>query len=99
MYGFDDEEMKTMERIFSETDGLEEVILYGSRAKGTNKPFSDVDITLKGDSLSNESLTDIRYKFSESLLPYFYDVSLFNTLTSPSLISHIQRRGRTIYKR
>lgn len=99
MYGLDKEELDTMRKIFSETDGLEEVVLYGSRAKGNNKPFSDVDITLKGERLTTESLTDVCYRLSESSLPYFCDVSIFHNLTSQSLIDHIQRRGRTIYKR
>lgn len=99
MYGLDQEELELMQRIFSETEGIEEVVLYGSRPKGTYKPFSDVDITLKGESLSDEDLTDVCYKLSESLLPYFYDVSLFRQLTSPTLTDHINRRGKTIYKK
>ncbi|MBQ4387586.1 MAG: nucleotidyltransferase domain-containing protein [Prevotella sp.] len=99
MYGLDQEELELMRHIFSETEGIEEVVLYGSRAKGTYKPFSDVDITLKGENLSDEDLTDVCYKLSESLLPYFYDVSLFRQLTSPTLIDHIKRRGKTIYKK
>lgn len=99
MYGLDLEEMQILQQIFSETNGLEEVILYGSRAKGNNKPFSDIDITLLGERLSDEDLTDICYKLSESSLPYFCDVSIFHHLTSPSLIDHIKRRGKTIFKR
>lgn len=99
MYGIDEEEMQLMHHIFSETPGLDEVVLYGSRAKGNYKPFSDIDITLKGDDLAEEDLTDVCYKLSESLLPYFCDVSLYHHLTSPSLIDHIRRRGKTIYKR
>ena len=99
MYGLDMEETKLLEQIFSTTPGLEEVILYGSRAKGNYKPFSDIDITLVGEQLSDEDLRDICYKLSESSLPYFCDVSIFHQLTSPSLIDHIKRRGRVIYKR
>lgn len=99
MYGLELEEMQLLQQIFSETNGLEEVILYGSRAKGNNKPFSDIDITLLGERLSDEDLTDICYKLSESSLPYFCDVSIFRHLTSPSLIDHIKRRGKTIFKR
>ena len=97
MYGLDLEEMQILQQIFSETNGLEEVILYGSRAKGNNKPFSDIDITLLGERLSDEDLTDICYKLSESSLPYFCDVSLYHKLRSPSLIEHINRRGKNIY--
>lgn len=97
MYGLDEEELKILHDIFADTKGLEEVVLYGSRAKGNYKPFSDIDITLKGERLSDEDLTDVCYKLSESSLPYFCDVSLYHKLRSPSLIEHINRRGKNIY--
>ena len=97
MYGLDDEEMKMMHDIFAQTVNIDKVILYGSRAKGTYKPFSDVDITLVGDQLTEEDLTDVMFRLEESSLPYFCDVSLFKNLSSPDLISHIQRMGKTIY--
>jgi len=97
MYGLDDEEMKMMHDIFAQTVNIDKVILYGSRAKGTYKPFSDVDITLVGDQLTEEDLTDVMFRLDESSLPYFCDVSLFKNLSSPDLISHIRRMGKTIY--
>lgn len=97
MYGLDDDEMKMMHDIFAQTVNIDKVILYGSRAKGTYKPFSDVDITLVGDQLTEEDLTDVMFRLEESSLPYFCDVSLFKNLSSPDLISHILRMGKTIY--
>lgn len=97
MYGLDDDEMKMMHDIFAQTVNIDKVILYGSRAKGTYKPFSDVDITLVGDQLTEEDLTDVMFRLEESSLPYFCDVSLFKNLSSPDLISHIRRMGKTIY--
>lgn len=96
-YGFHDDELRLMSDIFSQTSRIKEVILYGSRAKETHKPFSDVDITLVGDELTEEDLTDVMYRLSESSLPYFCDVSLFRSLNNPSLIDHIRRRGKPIY--
>lgn len=97
MYGLDKEEEKILHDVFASTEGLEEVVLYGSRAKGNYKPFSDIDITLKGEQLSEEDLTDVCYKLSESSLPYFCDVSLYSKLKSLALIDHINRRGKTIF--
>ena len=98
MYGMEDSELRLMQDIFAQTPGIKQVILYGSRAKGTNKPFSDVDITLVGDGLTDEELTDVMYRLSESSLPYFCDVSLFKNLSNPALIDHILRVGKPIYK-
>ena len=70
----EDSELRLMQEIFSQSPNIEKAVLYGSRAKGTNKPFSDVDITLVGEKLTNDDLTDVMYRLSESSLPYFCDV-------------------------
>lgn len=47
-YGLEEQTLQTIFLIFGKYPEVEEVILYGSRAKGNFKPFSDIDITLKG---------------------------------------------------
>jgi predicted nucleotidyltransferase len=97
MYGLEDDELKLMNDTFAKTANLKRVILYGSRAKGNYRPFSDVDITLIGDHLNDDDLADLTFRLSESSLPYFCDVSLFSRLDNPALIDHIRRRGKIIY--
>ena len=84
--------------VFAKNPRIEEVILYGSRAKGTFKPFSDVDITLVGNDLSTTDIADTINSIDDLLLPYIFDVSLYHKLKSPELLDHIKRRGITIYK-
>ena len=48
-YGIKEEYWKKLCELFAKKPKIEKVILYGSRAKGTYKPFSDIDITLLGD--------------------------------------------------
>ena len=97
MYGMEDNELQLLRSTFENTTNLRQVILFGSRAKGTNRPFSDVDITLVGDQLTDDDVADVACRLSESSLPYFCDVSLFSKLQNPALIDHIKRRGKTIY--
>ena len=85
--------------VFAKNPKIEKVILYGSRAKGTFKPFSDVDITLVGGDLSTTDLADTINTIDDLLLPYMFDVSLYHKLKSPELIDHINRRGIIVYKR
>ena len=73
--------------------------MYGSRAKGTYKPFSDVDITLVGNDLSTTDLADTMNAIDDLLLPYMVDVSLYHKLKSPELLDHISRRGIVVYHR
>lgn len=75
------------------------VILYGSRAKGNFKPFSDVDITLIGEELSRGDLNQVIRDVDDLLLPYQFDISLCHKLKNEALIEHIDRRGIVIYAR
>ena len=47
-YGLTDIELQKLLEVFAQNGRIEQVILYGSRAKGNFKPITDVDITLVG---------------------------------------------------
>jgi predicted nucleotidyltransferase len=72
---------------------VEQAILYGSRALGTYKPGSDIDISLKGKGLSHSILNNITGEFDDSLLPYTFDVSIFHHISNPDLVKHIETVG------
>ena len=98
-YGLKDSELTNLKALFAKNDRLERVILYGSRAKGTYKPFSDVDITLVGRELTHSDLNRMILDIDDLLLPYMFDISIFHTLKNPDLIDHINRRGIVIYEK
>lgn len=98
-YGIKEEQWDMLCYIFAKNPRIEKVILYGSRAKGTFKPYSDVDITLVGSDLSTTDLADTMNAIDDLLLPYMFDVSLYHKLKSPKLLDHISRRGIVIYKK
>lgn len=98
-YGLKDSELTNLKALFAKNDRIERVILYGSRAKGTYKPFSDVDITLVGRELTHSDLNRMILDIDDLLLPYMFDISIFHTLKSSDLIDHINRRGIVIYEK
>lgn len=70
-FGLIDESMKWAIKVFPE---IEEVIIFGSRAKGTNKPRSDIDFAIKGNFPYNYP-ERLRNMLEEGLyMPYFFDV-------------------------
>ena len=97
MYGLTDSELRELHDLFAKYKEIEQVILYGSRAKGNYKPFSDVDITLVGSGLTRSHLNSLSGDINDSLLPYNFDISILHQLKSPELLEHIQCRGITIY--
>ena len=78
---------------------VEKAVLYGSRAKGTQRKGSDIDLTLIGPDLNHTLLTRIIQELDDLLLPYQIDLSLRASLTHPELLDHIQRVGVALYER
>lgn len=99
LYGLKDNELKQILDIIAKNGNVDSAVLYGSRAKGTFKPFSDVDLTLNGSNLSKKDLNSLSLAFSESRLPYSFDLSIFSSLKNEALIDHIHRCGVEIYRK
>jgi len=92
---------KTIDKIhsvFSRYPNIEQAILYGSRAKGTFRNGSDIDLTLRGDTLTHRELSRIENELDDLLLPYKIDLSLFRQIDNPNLIEHIGRVGVVFYE-
>ena len=98
MIGLTNKELEVLTKVFEKFDKLEEVILFGSRALGSNKRASDIDLAIKGD-ININTLSKIKYILEEdTLLPYFFDVVIYNNLENVELKNHIDKYGKTIYK-
>lgn len=79
---------------------VEQAILYGSRAKGNYKNGSDIDLTLRGgEDLTLNVIYKIINDLDDSFLPYTIDLSIFNNISDPDVIEHIQRVGVTFYEK
>lgn len=64
-----------MQILFRQHPDIEQVWLYGSRAKGTNQPGSDVDLAIVGATVKRETVRHIHSVLEkESPIPYFFDV-------------------------
>ena len=88
-----------MLRVFVLFEQIEQVVIYGSRAKGNYAPFSDVDITLKGLGLTSEILTKVIMQIDDLLLPYNFDISIYQNIKNPDVIAHIDRVGEILYSK
>lgn len=98
MIGLSDSELETLEEVFEKFDTLDEVILFGSRVLGTHKKGSDVDLAIKGD-LDIHTLSKLKYILEEdTLLPYFFDVVIYDNIDNVDLKEHIDKFGTSIYK-
>jgi predicted nucleotidyltransferase len=98
-YGLSDRTMETLTALFKKYSGIREVILYGSRALGTHRNGSDIDITLRTDeSFAFTDLLHLMGDFDESPLPYMADISIYQDIENTDLKAHIDRVGKVLYQ-
>ena len=99
MFGLDANIVKELTSIFANHKKVDKVILYGSRAKGTFRSGSDVDLTLVGKDVNLKTVYAISDEIEELFLPYRFDISVFEYLDNPDLVEHIRRVGKVFYQR
>lgn len=95
-FGIPCEAWKKILAVIRQTAPESEVILYGSRAKGNYKPGSDIDLCLKWTSLTNSDLQIINIALEDLDLPWEIDLALYQTVSNPMLLEHIDRVGISI---
>ncbi len=97
--GLAPKELLVISSILKKFPEVHEALLFGSRAMGTFKPGSDVDIALKGN-LSLEVVARVKAILEEeSPLPYTFDVVDYAGIETPAFKQHIDTHGVYIYRR
>ena len=99
-FGLQPEVIEKINTVFEKYSFIDQVIIYGSRAKGSFKPGSDIDLTLQcGQSVDLSFLFKIENDLDNLLLPYKIDLSFYNLLDNKNLLDHIERIGVEFYRR
>lgn len=99
MFDLPNELIIRINAIFVKYSEIEQVIIYGSRAIGTFRNGSDIDLTIKGKSFTDQLLSKIYLEIDDLNSPYLFDISIYSTIESPELKDHIKRRGKIFYKK
>jgi predicted nucleotidyltransferase len=70
--------------------------LFGSRATGRHRPYSDIDLILYGE-VEEGDIDRLHTLFEESALPMKVDVNAWNLIAYPPLKAHIQSVTRPLF--
>ena len=99
MIGLSPKELEILKDVFKKFDDIKEVILFGSRALGTHKTASDIDLAIKG-KVDINTLSKLKYTLEEDTnLPYFFDVVIYDNLDNLELKKHIDGVGKIIFEK
>ena len=95
--GLQDTQRSAIACVLSHYPQIIEARLYGSRAMGSYREGSDIDLTLLGD-IDLTTLNSISLELDDLLLPYEIDLSVFEKIENVELREHIQRAGKVFYR-
>ena len=95
-FGLSSETIAKICAVTSSYTSIENVIIYGSRAKGDHHLGSDIDLTIIGKKFTAKDLIQLELKLDQLNLPYQIDLSRFHAVHNPDLTAHIQRVGKSL---
>lgn len=100
-FGLHEGDLEAIRKVLADFPGIVSVKLFGSRAKGTYRNGSDVDLALYGNPAIGRNLVlEVSQVLNEeTLLPYHFDVVDYASLESVALREHIDRIGIQIHPR
>ena len=98
-YGLTEEEIKDIVDVLADDPKVEELILFGSRAKGNYSNGSDIDIAMIGKDLRLNEISKALVLLDDLYLPYKLDLVIYHRIQEPALIEHISKVGITLFKR
>ena len=78
---------------------VEAAVLFGSWAKGTARPGSDIDIALKGSGIHLQVLNGISRDLDDLHIPNAVDLCIYDRIDDPDVTDHIHRVGKVFYSR
>lgn len=91
-YGLSAQTLQKIRDVFMRYPQVEEVVLYGSRARGDYKNGSDIDLT-------HTLVSRIANDLDDQLLPYTIDLCIFKNIRNPEMVEQIERVGVALYKK
>jgi predicted nucleotidyltransferase len=98
-HGLSAKTIELVRRVFERHPEIEEALLFGSRAKGTFKPGSDIDLALSGGGLTTKYLNRLYQEFDDLPIPYEFSLVVVDEVKDPDVLAHIKRVGTKFYTR
>ncbi len=98
-YGLRVNDLKQMVSLLQQNNKVEQVILFGSRAKGNFENGSDIDLALKGKNLNLDDILNLSIDFDQLDLPYKFDLVIYDRIKDLALVDHIDKVGVVLFDR
>ena len=98
-FGLTSDTIEIINNLFKKFIQINEVKIFGSRARGNFKPTSDIDFALYGENIDDKLIRHISAELDELPTPYKFDILDYNSINNSLLRASIDEIGKTFYKR
>jgi predicted nucleotidyltransferase len=98
-HGLPESRVQQIAEVLARFPEVEKAVLFGSRAKATHKPGSDIDLALVGAALDWRLVGRIYDALDDLLLPYRFSLIVHDAGTDPEVAEHINRVGIPVFHR
>lgn len=99
MFGLSDDITDQLRQVLQRHPIIDEALIFGSRAKGCHTEGSDIDIAVKAHGITYRELLDISIQLEDLGFLYQIDVVDYYKNAGTPLSAHIDRVGKTFYRR
>jgi predicted nucleotidyltransferase len=96
-HGLSVSELEEIQQVFSLNDKVDKVILFGSRAMGTFKPGSDIDLAVQGDAINLNDILSMSVHLEDLGSLLSFDLLNYSSIDNPDVVDHIDRVGVILY--
>lgn len=96
MFGLRDKDVETLAGIFRKHPAVKRVLIYGSRARGTQGRASDIDLAVEAPEISEIEFLDLKEELAEAPIIYGLDVVRLDMLTGTTLKEAILKDGKEV---
>ncbi|PIQ34434.1 MAG: DNA polymerase subunit beta [Zetaproteobacteria bacterium CG_4_9_14_3_um_filter_49_83] len=96
-FGLSDSILGDLRRVFSAYPEIEQVLIFGSRAKGAFKDGSDIDLAVIASAMSDQRFTQLWNELDGLPLVFKMDVLHWDRLGNERLKNKIPGEGKVLY--
>ncbi len=92
-FGLSQTTYQQIKNLFNTFSEIENVKIFGSRAKGTYKPYSDIDLVCYGEKITEKLLLHIASELDELPTPYKFDIVDYKSISNQNFKNEINKFG------
>jgi predicted nucleotidyltransferase len=98
-FGLSEKTLGSLRAYFASIPEVEQVILYGSRARGDYHKGSDIDFMLIGSGITPRLLSKMDMEIDDLLLPWFIQITDRKEVRDARFLEVVEKEGVVFWER